>query len=165
LSSRPDVPYVPTPQTVVEKMLESARVGPEDVVYDLGAGDGRIVITAVKKFNAKKAVGVEKNEERVRMALENIKKEGVEGRATIIKGDFFDVDLSEATVVTMFLLANVNELLKPKLEKELRPGTRVVSHEFEIRGWKPKEVIKVREEGGFGGITHIVYLYVIGEHK
>jgi len=83
------VPYVPTPQTVVEKMLESAQVGPEDVVYDLGAGDGRIVITAVKKFNVKKAVGVEKNEERVRMALENIKKEGVEGRATIIKGDFF----------------------------------------------------------------------------
>ncbi len=123
------------------------------------------MITAAKKFNVKKAVGIEKNEERVKLALENIRREGLEGKATVVKADFFDVDLSEATIVTMFLLANVNELLKPKLEKELKPGARVVSHEFEIRGWKPKEVLKVKEEGGFGGITHTVYLYVIGEHK
>ena len=164
-SYRPDVPFVPTPQVVAEKMLEAANAGPDDIVYDLGAGNGIIVITAAKKFNVKKAVGIEKNEERVKLAIENVKKEGLENKVFIVKGDFFDVDISEATIVTMFLLANVNELLKPKLEKELKPGTRVVSHEFEIRGWKPKEVIKVREEGGFGGITHTVYLYVMGEHK
>lgn len=157
----PHVPYVPTPEAVVRKMLEIAKVGPEDVVYDLGCGDGRIVILAAKEFKAKKAVGIEINDERIKEALENVKKNGVEGKVVIEKGNFFDVDLSEATVITMFLLTNVNEMLKPKLEKELKPGTRVVSHEFEIRGWTPKEVVKVED----GNMSHIVYLYVIGEHK
>ncbi|MUM64096.1 methyltransferase domain-containing protein [Acidianus infernus] len=157
----PHVPYVPTPEPVVRKMLEIAKVGPEDIVYDLGCGDGRIVITAAKEFNAKKAVGIDINDERIKEALENVKKNGVEGKVIIEKGNFFDIDLSEATVVTMFLLTNVNEMLKPKLEKELKPGTRVVSHEFEMRGWTPKEVVKVED----GNMNHIVYLYVIGEHK
>jgi tRNA G37 N-methylase Trm5 len=161
LSIVPHVPYVPTPEKVVEKMLEIASVGPEDIVYDLGCGDGRIVITAVKKFNVKKAVGIEINDERIREALENIKKNRVEFKAQIIKGNFFEIPISEATVVTMFLLTNVNEMLKPKLETELKPGTRVVSHEFEIRGWTPKQVIKVED----GNMSHVVYLYVIGEHK
>jgi len=161
LSITPHVPYVPTPEKVVEKMLEIAGVGPSDIVYDLGAGDGRIVITAVKKFNAKKAVGIEISDERVREALENIKKNGVEFRAQIVKGNFFEVPISEATVVTMFLLSNVNEMLKPKLESELKPGTRIVSHEFEIKGWIPKQVVKVEE----GNMSHVIYLYVIGEHK
>ncbi|MCY0858969.1 MAG: protein-lysine N-methyltransferase [Sulfolobaceae archaeon] len=161
MSYVPHVPYVPTPEKVVEKMLEIAGVGPEDIVYDLGAGDGRIVITAAKKFNAKKAVGIEINDERIREALENIKNNGVEGKVQIIKGNFFEVNISEATVVTMFLLTNVNEMLKPKLEKELKPGTRVVSHEFEMRGWIPKKVVKVED----GNMTHMVYLYVIGENK
>jgi len=157
----PHVPYVPTPEAVVKKMLEIAKAGPEDIVYDLGCGDGRIIITAAKDFNVKKAVGVEINDERIKEALENIRRNGVENKAVIVKGNFFEVDLSEATVVTMFLLTNVNEMLKPKLEKELKPGTRIVSHEFEMRGWTPKEVVKVEDRG----MTHQVYLYIIGEHK
>jgi len=136
----PHVPYVPTPEKVVRKMLEIAKAGPEDIVYDLGCGDGRIIVTAAKEFHVKKAVGVE-------------------GIAHVVKGNFFEVDISEATVVTMFLLTNVNEMLMPKLQKELKPGTRIVSHEFEMRGWKPKEVVKVED----GNMTHLVYLYVIGE--
>lgn len=161
MSYVPHVPYVPTPEVVVKKMLEIAKAGPEDIVYDLGCGDGRIIITAAKDFNVKKAVGVEINDERIKEALENIKRNSVENKAVVVKGNFFEVDLSEATIVTMFLLTNVNEMLKPKLEKELKAGARVVSHEFEMRGWIPKEVIKVEDRG----MTHQVYLYVIGEHK
>lgn len=155
----PHVPYVPTPEKVVRKMLEIAKAGPEDIVYDLGCGDGRIIVTAAKEFHVKKAVGVEINDERIKEAIENIKRNGVEGIAHVVKGNFFEVDISEATVVTMFLLTNVNEMLMPKLQKELKPGTRIVSHEFEMRGWKPKELVKVED----GNMTHLVYLYVIGE--
>ncbi len=161
LSYTPHVPYVPTPDKVVKKMLEIAKVGPEDVVYDLGCGDGRIVITAVKDFNAKKAVGIDINDERIQDATKNVKENGVEGKVVIKKGNFFEENISEATVVTMFLLTNVNEMLRPKLESELKPGTRVVSHEFEMRGWTPKEVVKVED----GNMNHIVYLYIIGENK
>ncbi len=161
LSYTPHVPYVPSPPNVVRKMLEVAKVGPDDVVYDLGCGDGRIVITAVKEFKARKAIGIDINDERIQEATKNVKENGLEGRVVIKKGNFFEEDLSEATVITMFLLTNVNEMLRPKLEKELKPGTRVVSHEFEIRGWTPKEVVKVED----GNMNHIVYLYVIGEHR
>ncbi|EZQ06990.1 50S ribosomal protein L11 methyltransferase [Candidatus Acidianus copahuensis] len=161
MSYIPHVPYVPTPERVVRKMLEIAKAGPEDVIYDLGCGDGRIVVTAAKDFNVKKAVGIDINDERIKEATDNAKNNGVEGKVKILKANFFETDLSEATVVTMFLLTNVNEMLKPKLEKELKPGTRVVSHEFEMRGWTPKEVIKVED----GNMNHIVYLYIIGEHK
>lgn len=161
VSYTPHVPYVPTPERVVRKMLELAKTGPEDVVYDLGCGDGRIVITAAKDFNAKKAICIEISDERIKETLENIKKNGLEGKVVVERGNFFEANLSQATVITMFLLTNVNEMLKPKLEKELKPGTRIVSHEFEIRGWTPKEVVKVED----GNMNHIVYLYVIGEHK
>ncbi len=161
MSYVPHVPYVPTPEKVVKRMLEIAKANPDDVVYDLGCGDGRIVITAVKDFNVKKAICIEINDERLRDTYSNIEKSGVVGRANAVKGNFFEANLSEATVVTMFLLTNVNEMLKPKLESELKPGTRVVSHEFEIRGWVPKEVIKVED----GNMNHTVYLYIIGEHK
>lgn len=161
LSYTPHVPYVPSPPNVVRKMLEVAKVGPDDVVYDLGCGDGRIVITAVKEFKARKAIGIDINDERIQEATKNVKENGLEGRVVIKKGNFFEEDLSEATVITMFLLTNVNEMLRPKLEKELKPGTRVVSHEFEIRGWTPKEVVKVED----GNMNHIVYLYIIGEHR
>ncbi|MBW9141196.1 MAG: class I SAM-dependent methyltransferase [Candidatus Aramenus sp.] len=161
MSYTPHVPYVPSPPNVVRKMLEVAKVGPDDVVYDLGCGDGRIVITAVKEFKARKAIGIDINDERIQEATKNVKENGLEGRVVIKKGNFFEEDLSEATVITMFLLTNVNEMLRPKLEKELKPGTRVVSHEFEIRGWTPKEVVKVED----GNMNHIVYLYVIGEHR
>ncbi|EWG07999.1 MAG: methyltransferase [Candidatus Aramenus sulfurataquae] len=161
MSYTPHVPYVPSPPNVVRKMLEVAKVGPDDVVYDLGCGDGRIVITAVKEFKARKAIGIDINDERIQEATKNVKENGLEGRVVIKKGNFFEEDLSEATVITMFLLTNVNEMLRPKLEKELKPGTRVVSHEFEIRGWTPKEVVKVED----GNMNHIVYLYIIGEHR
>jgi ribosomal protein L11 methylase PrmA len=157
----PHVPYVPTPDTVVKKMLEIAGVGPEDIVYDLGCGDGRILISAVKDFNAKKAVGIEKDDERIKEALRNIKENKLEEKIVIRKGNFFEENISEATVVTMFLLTNVNEILKPKLKNELKKGVRIVSHEFEIRGWTPKKVIKVED----GSMPHTVYLYIIGEEN
>jgi tRNA G37 N-methylase Trm5 len=155
------VPYVPTPEKVVKAMLELAKTKEDDVVYDMGCGDGRIVITAVKEFNAKKAVCVEINDERIKETTSNIDKNGVTGRVSIVKGSFFEAPLSEASVLTMFLLPNVNEMLKPKLERELRPGTRIVSHEFEMREWIPKEVVKVED----GNMNHTIYLYIIGENK
>ncbi len=152
---------MPTPEKVVLKMLEVAKVGPEDIVYDLGCGDGRIIIAAVKNFGAKKAVGVDLSDERLKEAEQNAIQNGVRDKIELRKNNFLDENVSDATVVTLFLLTNANELLKPKFEKELKPGTRVVSHEFEMKGWKPKEVIKVED----GNMHHLVYLYVIGEHQ
>ncbi len=155
------VPYVPSPDGVVKAMLKLAQVSSEDIVYDLGAGDGRIVITAVKEFNAKKAIGVEIREDLAKQAKQKIAELGLEGRAEIINTDMFRVNLKDATVITLFLLTSVNEMLKPKFERELRPGTRIVSHEFQIPGWKPKKTIKIIDNG----IGHTIYLYVYGEHK
>ncbi len=156
------VPYVPTPEPVVRAMLKLANAGPEDIVYDLGCGDGRILVIAVKEFNVKKAVGIEIREDKVAEARENIRKAGIEDRAKVIHGDMFEVDISEATIVTLFLLTSVNERLKPKFERELKNGTRIVSHEFRIPGWQPKKVVDIKDNNF---ITHTVYLYVIGEHK
>lgn len=156
------VPYVPTPIPVVRAMLKAARAGPNDVVYDLGCGDGRILIIAVKEFDVKKAVGIEKDEERLKEAHENVVKNNVDDRVVLINDDFFNVNIKEATVVTMFLLTAVNEALKPKLEKELKPGTRIVSHEFRIPGWKPYKVMDIRDEND---LSHTVYLYIKGKHK
>ncbi|MEM1533285.1 MAG: protein-lysine N-methyltransferase [Desulfurococcaceae archaeon] len=154
------VPYVPTPISVVREMLKLARAGPSDVVYDLGCGDGRILITAVREFNVRKAVGVEIREDKVRESIENAKAAGLYDKIRIIHGDMFEADISEATIVTMFLLTSVNEKLRPKLERELRAGARVVSHEFRIPGWSPKAIVDVRDENN---LTHTIYLYVIGE--
>ncbi len=156
------VPYVPTPEPVARAMLKLANAGPSDIVYDLGCGDGRILVIAVKEFDVKRAVGVEIREDKVREAIENIRRSGVGRRARVIHGDMFEVDISEATIVTLFLLTSVNEKLKPKLERELRRGTRIVSHEFRIPGWIPKRVVDVRDSNF---ITHTIYLYVIGEHR
>lgn len=153
------VPYVPTPPPVVRRMLELAKVGPEDIVYDLGCGDGRILLTAVKEFKAKKAVGIEKREDLVKEAKKNISREGLSERIEIIPGDMFEIPIRDATVVTLFLLPSVNDLLKPKFSKELRPGTRIVSHEFKISGWKPIVEEEVRE----GYVRHKLYLYIVGE--
>lgn len=137
-------------------MLQLANAGPDDVVYDLGCGDGRILSIAVSKFNVKRAVGVEIRDDLVKTARSRIKELGIEGRAVVIHGDFFDVDVSEATVVTLFLLTSVNNMLKPKLEGELRKGARVVSHEFEITGWTPAKVDVCSD----GYLRHKIYLYV-----
>ena len=153
-------PYIPSPQVVVEKMLEAGRVRPGDVVYDLGAGDGRIVITAAQKFGAR-AVGVELSEELFRSATARIQAMGLENRVRMIHANLLDVDLSEASVVTIYLLTSSNLKLKPNLEKYLKPGARVVSNDFEIRGWNPAQTVKIKADGA----THTIYVYDIGPPK
>ncbi|MET1160619.1 MAG: protein-lysine N-methyltransferase [Thermoprotei archaeon] len=156
------VPYVPTPIPVVRAMLKLANAGPDDIVYDLGCGDGRILVVAVKEFNVKKAVGIEKDPDRYNEALENIKRHGISDRVVLINDDFFNTDISEASIVTLFLLTVVNEALRPKFERELKDGARIVSHEFRIPGWKPYKVVDVKDDNG---LTHTVYLYIKGKHK
>jgi SAM-dependent methyltransferase len=137
----PDVHYVPTPEPVVARMLDLARVRPGDVVYDLGCGDGRIVVEAARR-GARKAVGVDLDPERVAEARENVRAAGVQDRARIVEGDLFEQDLSDATVVTLYLLPELNLRLRPKL-LELKPGTRIVSHAFDMGDWKPERQAEV----------------------
>ena len=139
----PDVIYVPTPERVVATMLDLAKVGRGDVVYDLGCGDGRIVVEAAKR-GAKKAVGVDIDPERIAEARENVRKAGVEDRVEIREGDLFEMDFSDATVVTLYLLPDLNLRLRPKI-LALKPGTRVVSHAFDMGEWKPSVVRQVDE--------------------
>jgi len=154
----PEVPYVPTPTEVVEEMLRVAKVGKNDVVYDLGCGDGRIVITAAQKYGAR-GVGVDINPERIKECNENAKKAGVTDRVKFIQGDLFQTNFSEATVVTLYLLPAVNLRLRPKLLSELKPGSRVVSHAFDMGDWAPNRIIKVQ-----GNETErTVYYWVIPE--
>ena len=130
-SRAPDIHYVPTPQEVVEGMLKAAKVTKNDVVYDLGSGDGRIPITAAKVFGAR-GVGIDIDPQRIAEATANAKKEGVTDRVQFLNQDLFTSDISEATVVTLYLLGPLNLKLLPKLNKELKPGTRVVSHAFDM---------------------------------
>ena len=150
-----DVPYVPTPEAVVDKMLEVAKVGPSDVVYDLGSGDGRIVIAAAKK--GARAVGIDIDPERIREARANARKAGVEKRVEFRQGDLFEADIKDATVVTLYLLTGINRKLRPKLLSELKPGTRVVSHAFDMGDWKPVSEQQV------GSST--VYYWVVPERS
>lgn len=150
-------PDIPTPQPIVEKMLEAGHVKPGELVYDLGSGDGRVVITAAQKFGAK-AVGIEIRPDLCRIATERIKAAGLEDRVKIVQGSALRVDLSPADVVTMFLLTTSNERLKPALEKYLKPGTRVVSNQFPIKGWKPVETVRARA----GTMNYSIYVYEIG---
>ncbi|GBD37283.1 Ribosomal protein L11 methyltransferase [bacterium HR36] len=155
---KPDVIFVPTPQVVVDTMLELAKVTKSDVVYDLGCGDGRIVVTAAKKYGAR-GKGIDIDPERVKESLENVKKNGVEKLVTIEQADLFQADLSEATVITLYLLPELNLKLRPKLQK-LRPGTRIVSHDFDMGNWIPDRLITVTDENG---LEHEVYLWIIRE--
>jgi SAM-dependent methyltransferase len=134
---QPDVVYVPTPQEVVDTMLDLAKVGKNDVVYDLGCGDGRIVVEAAKR-GAKKAVGVDIDPARVAEARANVREAKVEDRAKIVEGDLFELDLKDATVVALYLLPELNLRLRPKL-LQLPPGTRIVSHAFDMGDWKADE--------------------------
>ncbi|MBY0226077.1 MAG: class I SAM-dependent methyltransferase [Hyphomicrobium sp.] len=136
-SPKLDVPYVPTPQPVVDKMLDMAGVTKNDVVIDLGSGDGRIPVTAAKQYGAK-AIGVDINPERIREAQQNARAAGVEDKVEFKQQDLFKTDLGEATVLTMYLLAGVNMKLRPRILTELEPGTRVVSHSFDMGDWKPE---------------------------
>jgi SAM-dependent methyltransferase len=133
-----DVPFVPTPDKTVDRMLRIAKVGPKDVVYDLGSGDGRIVIAAAKKYRAR-GVGIDIDPKRIQESRENARKAGVAKRVEFRQGDLFEADISEATVVTLYLLPRLNLKLKPKLLAELKPGTRIVSHGFDMGDWKPEE--------------------------
>jgi precorrin-6B methylase 2 len=149
-----DVPYVPTAQLIVDAMLELAQVKKNDVLYDLGSGDGRIPITAAQKFGTR-GVGVDIDPERIQESNANAKKAGVSDRVRFIQQDMFKTDLRDATVVTLFLLPDVNLKLRPKLLKELKPGTRIVSHSFDMGDWKPVRTMQV------GGTT--IYLWIVSE--
>lgn len=149
-----DVPYVPTPQPVVDAMLAVAKVGKNDVLYDLGSGDGRIVNTAAQKFGTR-GVGIDINPERIEEANENAKKAGVTDRVRFVQQDLFKTDFSEATVVTLYLLPEINLQLRPKLLKELKPGTRIVSHAFDMGDWKPQQTLNVEGKS--------VYYWVVPE--
>ncbi|MEM2850514.1 MAG: class I SAM-dependent methyltransferase [Candidatus Bathyarchaeia archaeon] len=146
-------PYVSSSLEIVRQMLEIAEVGPKDLVYDLGCGDGRILIAAVKDFKAKKAVGYEIRDDIYEIALAEIVKQNLQDRIKLIKGDFFKANISRATVITLYLTTGANEALRPKLEKEARHGARVVSHNYEIPGWQPTCVKKF--------MGHTIYLYKI----
>jgi precorrin-6B methylase 2 len=138
----PDVPFVPTPREVVLEMLKLADVKRGDRLYDLGCGDGRIVITAAKEFGAR-ATGVDINPERIKEAEENARQAGVSKSVQFREGDLFEADIKDATVVTLYLLPSVNLKLKPKLLSDLKPGTRIVSHSFDMGDWKPDKEVNV----------------------
>ena len=152
----PDVPYVPSPNEVVDGLLRLAHVTKSDTVYDLGCGDGRIVVTAARDFGAK-GVGIDINPERIQEARINAKRAGVENLVRFEENDLFDADIRNATVVTLYLLPNVNLRLRPKLLAELKPGTRIVSHSFTMGDWKPDK------EEDVAGRT--LYLWVVPEKK
>jgi SAM-dependent methyltransferase len=138
-------PFVPTPQFVVDKMLETAGVTAQDVVYDIGCGDGRIVITAASKYGAR-GVGVDFDPERIRESKENAKKANVENLVQFLQQDAMTVDYSSATVVTMYLLTQSNLKLRPILTKELKPGARIVSHAFSMGDWNPEKTVEVKDD-------------------
>jgi protein-L-isoaspartate O-methyltransferase len=152
-------PYVVSPQEIVDRMLELADLKPGEKLYDLGSGDGRILITAVLRFKAK-AVGVEISDDLVNSANTKIRKLGLDSDAQVIHGNLLDVDLSPADVVTLYLATDANEMLRPNLEKYLRNGARVVSHDYEVPGWKPKTVDKDPDHHG-----HTIYLYQMPPKK
>lgn len=160
-AQQPSVPYVPTPQTVVERMLTMAKVTARDYLIDLGSGDGRIVVTAATKFGAR-GFGVDLNPVRISEANENARKNGVTDRAAFYQRDLFETDLSEATVITMYLLPRVNMALRPKL-LDLKPGTRLVSHDFDMGDWKADQSVRVdagEKYFGSGGDSDI-YFWVV----
>jgi SAM-dependent methyltransferase len=134
----PDVPYVPTPDEIVQSMLKLANVQKSDVVYDLGCGDGRIVIAAAKLYGAH-GVGVDINPVRIQEARANAKQAGVENLVKFVKGDLFEANIKDASVVTLYLLPSINLKLRPKLLSDLKPGTRIVSHAFDMDDWKPEK--------------------------
>jgi SAM-dependent methyltransferase len=142
LSQTLDAPYVPTPPEIVAEMLRGTRVGPGDVVYDLGSGDGRIVLAAARDFGAR-GVGIELDAALVQKSRDTAIVAGLGDRVTFLWKDIFDVDLGPATVVTIYLFPEVNARLVPKLMRELRPGSRVVSHEFPLGDWPPERWIQV----------------------
>jgi len=152
-------PYIPTPEAIVDRMLDAAHIKAGEIVYDLGSGDGRVVIAAAQKYGAK-AVGVEIRPDLCRQAEARIRSLGLEDRVRMVEGSALRVDLSPADVVTMYFLTTSNERLKPNLEK-MKSGSRVVSNEFPVKGWKPLEVVHVKN----GSMEHSIYVYQIGRTR
>jgi SAM-dependent methyltransferase len=155
-----DVPYVPTTPEAVEAMLKLADVKETDVVYDLGCGDGRIVIAAAKKFGAH-AVGIDIDPVRINEAKENAKKAGVENLVRFEQNDLFKADFHEASVVTLFLLSSVNLKLRPKLLQELKPGTRIVSNTFDMGDWKADKEVTIGDSAEDSYLSHKFFLWTV----
>jgi hypothetical protein len=156
-------PYVPSPQSVVADMLRYAEVGPNDFLIDLGSGDGRIVLTAAKVFGAR-GFGVDIKEDLVKRANEAAQKEGIADRVKFVKQDLFKTDISPATVVTMYLLPDTVNMLKDKFLTELKPGTRIVSHDYPLTGWIPEKYLQMDLEDKIqisGVTTTLIYLYIV----
>lgn len=151
-------PFVATPLPVVRHMLMLADLKPGETFYDLGAGDGRTVVMAAQEFGAR-AVGVELREDLAKKALSTIHELGIQDRVTIVQDDMFKIDLSAANVVFLYLTTSANDKVKPKLEKELKAGTRVVSHDYEILGWKPLRIENFCENPKLGYPSHTIYVY------
>jgi len=152
----PDVPYVVTPDRVIEEMLQIASVGPNDLLYDLGSGDGRIVIAAARKFGTR-GVGIEIDPALIEVANENARQAGVTHLARFVHGDIFVADFAQATVVTLYLLPELNLRLRPRLLTELAPGTRVVSHNYDMGSWVPQRSHRVTVDSR----THYIYFWVV----
>ena len=150
-------PYVGSPERAIERMLDIANLKPGETLYDLGCGDGRILIAAARRYRAK-AVGIELSAQLAKLAAEEVKKAGVQDNVKVIHGDFMQTDLSKANVVTLYLATTANESLRPNLERYLKPSTRVVSYDYPIPGWKPKDTSET--EGRYGA-SHTIYLYEV----
>jgi len=164
LDREPDVVYWPTPQPVVDRMLELADIKKGDVIYDLGCGDARILVTAAKKYGVR-GFGFDIDPQRVKESLENVKKNKVEDLVTIKRADVFTVDLKDASVVTLYLLPQLNVKLMPQLAK-LKPGSRIVSHDFDMKGAKAKQVVRMRAKNHMGMEgEHLIYLWIVPWEK
>lgn len=150
-------PYVGSPEHAIDKMLEVANLKPGETLYDLGCGDGRILVAAAAKYKVN-GVGIEISEHLAKTAAEKIKKAGLQSQVKIIHGDFMKTDLSEANVVTLYLATTANDTLRPNLERYLKPQTRVVSYDYPIPGWKP---IETTETEGYQSTSHTIYLYQV----
>jgi len=153
---KPDIGYIPTPQEVVEAMLTLVGVTKDDILYDLGSGDGRVIITAAQQFGTR-GVGIDIDPNRIREAKENAQQAGVSDRVVFRQQDLFETDFSEATVVVVYLLPHLNIRIRPELFRQLKPGTRVVSHDFDMGEWHPNRVMRIHKPA-----ESTLYYWVIG---
>jgi len=151
-------PFVATPLPVVKQMLTVAEIKQGEIVYDLGCGDGRVAIMAAQEFGAR-AIGVEMREDLAKQAMGKVNELGLDDRVKIVQGDMFKIDLSQADVITLYLTTSANDKVKPKLEAELKPGARVVSHDYEILGWRPIKIDNFCENPRLGYPSHTIYVY------
>jgi predicted RNA methylase len=149
-------PFVPSPSNVVTEMLQLAGLKEDEMIFDLGCGDGRIIMEAAQKFGAK-SVGIELDEGRYRECLRKIQEAHLEDRVEVVHGNLMDIDLKRADVVILYLLTSANDKVRPNLERDLKKGARVVSHDFQITGWTPNKVKEIKENWG----SHTLYLYTL----